>query len=72
MPKRSSSGSQAKPSPALRLQARHSSSGLTEAQLDAAVARIKAMSSEELVQSLKDTGILTPTGKLAKRYRSEG
>lgn len=43
---------------------------ITQAQLDASLARIRKLTQTELVQSLKDTGILTPTGRLAKRYRS--
>ncbi len=37
--------------------------------LDASLARVKAMTHEEQIQSLKDAGILTKAGKLAKPYR---
>ena len=39
------------------------------AAMDRAVEKVQKMSHRELVQSLKDTGILTPTGKLAAIYR---
>ncbi len=43
---------------------------ITQKQLDAALAYVKSMTHAEKVQSLKDCGVLTPTGRLAKRYRS--
>jgi hypothetical protein len=33
------------------------------------IQRVRKMSHHERVQSLKDAGVLTPTGKLAARYR---
>jgi hypothetical protein len=39
---------------------------------EALIAAIEAGSVEEKVARLKTVGILTPTGKLAKRYRSWG
>ena len=39
------------------------------AALDRTVQRVRRMSHNELVQSLKEAGILTATGKLASNYR---
>lgn len=44
--------------------------GISQKQLDASLARVRKMTQGELVESLKKCGVLTPTGKLAKRYRS--
>ena len=43
---------------------------ITQKQLDASLALVKSMTHAELVESLKTSGVLTPSGKLAKRYRS--
>ena len=37
--------------------------------IDSVLARVRAMSKEEKIQSLKDVGILTKSGNLAKPYR---
>ena len=42
----------------------------TEADFDATMKRVQAMSQEEMVQSLIDAGILTKRKKLAKQYRA--
>lgn len=39
------------------------------AAMERTVQRVRQMSHRELVQSLKDAGILTATGKLAVNYR---
>jgi hypothetical protein len=39
------------------------------AAMERTVQRVRQMSRRELVQSLKDAGILTPAGKLAASYR---
>lgn len=39
------------------------------AAMERTVQRVHRMSRRELVQSLKDAGILTPAGKLAASYR---
>jgi hypothetical protein len=39
------------------------------AAMERTVQRVRRMSQRELVQSLKDAGILTATGKLASSYR---
>lgn len=44
-------------------------SALTKNDADRVVARVKGMTKEEFIQSLKDCGVLTKSGKLAKRYR---
>ncbi len=43
---------------------------ITQKQLDASLARVKSMTHEELVESLKKSGVLTHSNKLAKHYRS--
>ena len=39
------------------------------AAMERTVQRVRQMSQRQLVQSLKDAGILTPSGKLASSYR---
>lgn len=43
---------------------------ITQKQLDSVLAHVKRMTLAEKVESLKSCGVLTPSGKLAKRYRS--
>lgn len=43
---------------------------ITQKQLDSVLAHVKSMTQAEMVESLKSCGVLTPTGRLAKRYRS--
>jgi hypothetical protein len=42
---------------------------ITTQAMERTVQRVRQMSHRELVQSLKDAGILNPTGKLAASYR---
>jgi len=44
--------------------------GFTQSFFDEVLARVKKMTQAELVESLKACGVLTPSGKLAKQYRS--
>lgn len=43
---------------------------ITQKQLDSVLAHVKRMTLAEKVESLKACGVLTPTGRLSKRYRS--
>ena len=43
---------------------------ITQKQLDSVIAHVKKMTLAEKLESLKSCGVLTPSGKLAKRYRS--